>query len=556
MNNILNEIFDEVFMEDFVEIIPNIPNVKEGRYSVCWRLVTEIEISHKSTDITLFLGFAEKFPYILPDIFFFDKQFDYFPHIDYTNRKLCLFEEDAIIDNSGPLQLVKSCIRQAKKLIEYGANNLNMDDFIAEIESYWAFSYDKESAVDIKYLVYGHPQEKCLMNILTNADNVKMIVTDGVVKEIKRWFKPYGTIEKILYLPSIGIASRPPYNITFCELMEHVSDDEKKSIITYISRYSSMNILFPLSGNYLFGGYHFGYVNSNVRGFRPGNMSPIKVLKTICKTKNLPRIMAYAYNNTRIEERTSGTIQNYYSFAIIGCGSIGSNLCTFLNSYNKVSLVLVDNDIFSINNIGRHTLGISDVFNTKVEALKRKLLSAKPEMKINACYRNIYDVSPTLFSGCNAIFSCTGNLSAERYLIRALDESDIRQPKFVLWLEPYAIAGHLIYISKYDGYKTFNKCFDDKGIYVHNLITPIEYEHPSSLTKRDAGCNGSYTNYSGNDVMLFLSSMYPIICDLFRKESLSTCYRWVGNIEIATEKGIVLTNNATKKNNIDIFPCQ
>ena len=185
-------------MEDFVEIIPNIPNVKEGRYSVCWRLVTEIEISHKSTEISLFLGFAEKFPYILPDIFFFDKQFDYLPHIDYTNRKLCLFEEDAIIDNSDPLQLVKSCIRQAKKLIEYGANNLNMDDFIAEIESYWAFSYDKESAVDIKYLVYGHPQEKCLMNILTNADNVKMIVTDGVVKEIKRWFKPYGTIEKIL----------------------------------------------------------------------------------------------------------------------------------------------------------------------------------------------------------------------------------------------------------------------------------------------------------------------------------------------------------------------
>lgn len=492
----------------------------------------------------------------MPDIYFFDKQFDYFPHIDYANRKLCLFEEDVIVDTTAPLQLVKNCIKRAKKLIEGGANNLNVDDFTEEIASYWIFSYDGEKPVDTNYLVYGHPERECLMNVITNSEKVKMIAEDEAVNNIKKWFKTCGTTEKILYLPSITIASKPPYDITFDEIMELVNDEEKKTIIDYISKYSYFNILFPLAGDYLYGGYHFGYINTNTRGFRPWKKSPLRALETSYKHKKLPRIMAYAYNNARIEERTSGSIQENYAFAIVGCGSIGSNLCTFLNSYNNVSLVIVDNDIFSVNNIGRHILGISDVFYTKVEAIKRRFLSVKPEMKIDAYLRNIYDINPKLVSRCNAIFLCTGNLSAERYFLQALEENDVKRPIFVLWLEPYAIAGHLIYISKTGGVKKFNECFDNKGRYIHNLIASTEYDNPALLKKRDAGCNGSYTNYSGNDVMLFLSSLYSIICDLIEKGTSSQCYRWVGNIEIATDKGIALANKNIRKNQIDIFPCQ
>lgn len=117
----------------------------------------------------------------------------------------------------------------------------------------------------------------------------------------------------------------------------------------------------------------------------------------------------------------------------------------------------------------------------------------------------------------------------------------------MLWLEPYAIAGHLIYVSKTDGYKTFRNCFDAKGNYKYNMIATTEYEKPALLKKRDAGCNGSYVNYSGNDVMLFLSSMYPLISEIIENKTLSTCYRWVGNINTAKEKGIALTNEGVRK---------
>ena len=246
-----------------------------------------------------------------------------------------------------------------------------------------------------------------------------------------------------------------------------------------------------------------------------------------------------------------------FSFAIIGCGSIGSNLCTFLNSYNNVSLTLVDNDIFNVDNIGRHVLGITNVFQSKVYALKNRLLAAKPEMKIKAYNRNVYDINPQIVSGTDAVFLCTGNLSAESYFFKQMEENNIKRPIFVLWLEPYAIAGHLVYISAADCFKEFRRCFDERGRYKYNLIESTEYDSKSSmLKKRDAGCNGAYTNYSGNDVMLFLSSMYPHICDMIDNKTSSMCYRWVGNINAAKENGIALTSKDARKNQINVFPYQ
>lgn len=80
----------------------------------------------------------------------------------------------------------------------------------------------------------------------------------------------------------------------------------------------------------------------------------------------------------------------------------------------------------------------------------------------------------------------------------------------------------------------------DMRLYKYNLIDDEEYEDPEKFIKRDAGCNSEYTNYSGNDVILYLSSIYPEINKLLLSHDKSKCFRWVGNIRIAEEKGIKL----------------
>ena len=61
---------------------------------------------------------------------------------------------------------------------------------------------------------------------------------------------------------------------------------------------------------------------------------------------------------------------------------------------------------------------------------------------------------------------------------------------------------------------------------------------------KDAGCNGEYTLYSGNDVMLFLSAIYPVINRLLNNRRVekcaSRCFRWIGDTAISKEKDIQL----------------
>ena len=97
------------------------------------------------------------------------------------------------------------------------------------------------------------------------------------------------------------------------------------------------------------------------------------------------------------------------------------------------------------------------------------------------------------------------------------------------------------------------------SVNVENLpIIPTEqyeYEDGDKLTKHDAGCNGSYSLYSANDVTMFLSSMFPIIDKLLEQPSESKCYRWVGNTNIAMEKGVNLVLSlGLSKNTLQELP--
>ena len=142
---------------------------------------------------------------------------------------------------------------------------------------------------------------------------------------------------------------------------------------------------------------------------------------------------------------------------------------------------------------------------------------------------------------------------AEFFLIEQLEKNNIKVPKFILWLEPYAIAGHMIYLSSNEGLKDLRLLFSNQLIYNNNLIASDEYTKPEKFIKRGAGCNGAYTNYSGNDVTLFLSIMYPHICNLLENHGFLKCYRWVGNVHLTKEKGISLSENGLVKNQVNIF---
>jgi hypothetical protein len=137
------------------------------------------------------------------------------------------------------------------------------------------------------------------------------------------------------------------------------------------------------------------------------------------------------------------------------------------------------------------------------------------------------------------------------HILEKLKDNTKEYPIFILWLEPYAIAGHMVYINPEHG---ISSDFLSE-LHPYNLIAKSEYDsEDKSFTKRESGCANTYTNYGGSDVVLFLSAMYPIIQQLLQEPTKSTFYRWVGNINIAKEKGILLsTQDQLKKGEIQLF---
>ena len=134
---------------------------------------------------------------------------------------------------------------------------------------------------------------------------------------------------------------------------------------------------------------------------------------------------------------------------------------------------------------------------------------------------------------------------SEKWLIDKMDEGNINKPAFLLWLEPYGISGIMIYVNPDEEVtiKRLRTALDDSFL-EFCLIAKSEYEEGEKLTHRDAGCNGQYALYSANDVTLFLSGIFPHIDRLINKQEETQIYQWVGNLEIAKQKGIKLVERA------------
>ena len=234
---------------------------------------------------------------------------------------------------------------------------------------------------------------------------------------------------------------------------------------------------------------------------------------------------------------------NHRNLCIAGLGSIGSNLCSFLFGHNNTSFTVIDRDTLTVDNIGRHLLGFNYLGNNKALALCDHFRNIRPDADMTAICDHIenYILNSGFNNGQNtALFVCTGDQMSERFVIDSIKNGAITCPVFFLWLEPYGIAGHMVYINPVDGIDV-SRIFNENGLYVNNLIEDEEYIAKSDdFTERDAGCNGRYALYSGNDVTLLLSAMYSEIEKLLDQPSHSRFYRWIGNINIAQSNNIRL----------------
>lgn len=180
---------------------------------------------------------------------------------------------------------------------------------------------------------------------------------------------------------------------------------------------------------------------------------------------------------------------------IIGCGSVGSEICDLLASSGFIDIDIVDFDNLTFENGYRNSAGFNYLYidkeYSKVITTKTYIESKYPDTHVNPIEGNIIDI----IDGGNLdiktykyIVSCTGNSIIDNYINNYLYNNCINTFFILSWLEPYGIAEHILSIDT--SKKGCFECFLKSSKSIQLCSNDNEY-----YKKRNNVCSGSFTPY-------------------------------------------------------------
>jgi len=217
---------------------------------------------------------------------------------------------------------------------------------------------------------------------------------------------------------------------------------------------------------------------------------------------------------------------------IIGCGALGGFLARALAQSGVGSLLLIDSDELTSNNVGRHVLGIGEVGLPKSVALAKKLSYEFPDaVAFDAWTVPIQAASAEQnaeLAGCALVIAAGINLAGELGLDRWRRGQEGLPPLVWTWIEEFAVAGHAVGIV--DG-ASLIQSIDVDGQFRMRLTSDWPAGKGHAL---EAGCGVAYQPYSAADMMGTVNSAHRLSLDVLLGKVRGNVVRsWLGDRNVA-----------------------
>ncbi len=555
----------------------------DANYKYVWRVNFSFYSSENKTnkkieipfDISIQNDFPQSFPRVyLPNDFF--EKFGYLPHVDRDIKDrpyLCIHDiQEAQIVPGRETDFFAELIGKTKSELRRGIAKENFEDYQEEFLAYWNKNYpnskllpcprvDSESSPCLG-LVYGEMAEGSWVDLLlfnpkfTRYDFhiFDTSLPDGkIAKEnlFNNFTKNHSTslLRAIFCGELSGDPLRPPFEIKCNELLSKIRRKLLNSIEAYYKNNTEgLILLFSKIANKKRDKekLYFGVILpscSKPNGFR----SSFKWLSSNRNT--LERVSLKSISNKKLELRTRGKLPSNESVkaCVIGCGSVGSVVIELLIDEGFTKLLLVDNDIFDVENIKRHSLSIDCVGNDKAASLKKVHTSTNPFLDIESFRRDGVDFFEKRISSIQLCFIVVGNENIERKIREVIYSRKIDTPVVFLWIEPYCIAGHCLYI-KNASKDTVERLFE-QGLFSYNVIDRDEYlKNNEQLLKKESGCQTAFVPYSYTLIKQFIYSISDRIFQIIDSKSSGVkVISWVGQITKARELEIGISEEYSNK---------
>jgi hypothetical protein len=230
-------------------------------------------------------------------------------------------------------------------------------------------------------------------------------------------------------------------------------------------------------------------------GFREGHLPP-ELADAQLLDHQVHRVTSKRIDSAWLHFRGgSGTAtKNLFQMTVclIGCGSLGSAVARQLVREGVKHLHLVDGEILTWDNIGRHELGADRVDQNKATAMADTLNLAFPDLDVQASvskWQAALAKNPQFFERFDLVISAAGEWAANAELNLLLFG---RRPLQYIWTEPHGVAGHSLLLSGIGGCLACG--FDRTGVFTHRV-----FDWAGDTQVKLPGCGGSFQPFSAND---------------------------------------------------------
>lgn len=446
---------------------------RERGYPLGWRV--SVDFSDGVRRGLLILA-DEYFPYTFPRIVLEDPpDVLTWPHLE-ADGFLCVLPPDSAVSSEDPAGVVEHVLDDACCLINANIAGTNVEDFRHEFDSYWKLAVDKNAP---KFISLLDPQGSSRKVSVWRGQNVRVVGESP--QSIRRWLsrwrakKPKGQDYALhdgvmIWLPEPLLPQEYPSTSADVRTLARKRSSGLVSALEEMVA-SGVDEIDVLMGAHTPNGACFAAMilrrprqTGSVRrktdpltkGFRPGHV-PMNLLvdrylsggtKAIkAGVKRADHFWIHGRDHDPRQKRLS-----HVRVAILGCGSVGGPLSRLLAQAGVGNLLLVDHDVMSWPNVGRHTLGAVAVNRYKATELARVLKQDYPHlgditwrrMQVGPKAKRLVDE----LASYDLIISVMGNWAGESFLNEIHRTGDRYPPILYGWLEPHAAAAHAVLVTK------------------------------------------------------------------------------------------------------------
>lgn len=546
---------------------PDYPASKEWRE--VWRICAT---TPAGLPLVLLVAVPSLFPDVLPAAYVSvesAEQHGSVPHLD-RHRFLCTLDSEEAVPNADqPGQVALAVIERALTLWDDGVSGANACDFADEFSAYW------EQAETINALSLVEPDDvsrRVYVSRLRKPWKGYGIIFAGTLQAAQNWLNAVGYTGRIftreaLYLPLAGLG-RPPFPETNRDLYARLVSEAPEALpnlLTFLTadpRPSAVLCSVPVGdGRALQGWIHpavlrsvpsrRGYIQvpGPVDGFRPGTCPPVHELLRANGGGRLTRLSVKRIDRPYLIERSAGETpaQIAQPVTVIGCGSLGSMLSANLAQSGMVRRFrLVDPQVLTPENTLRHYCGMDRIGEHKTTALAGELRRHYPHLRCDTVEDDVLAAlrkESRFLAGSAITLIALGRLPVERRLNRFAHEDPalLSGPLCFLWVEPHLYGGHALYLGNPSGPGCYECLLDGTMRFSERVLL-----EPERFGRREAGCQTTYTPYSGSDMAAFVATAERFLTEHITagtRENL--LYSWAGDVGRARVQGIAVSGSYT-----------